>query len=313
MAKLTYRSIDTMKESRDKNNLTQAQIQQHINLLATFDLTHITLDCGFDDDFQTDAYRQLWVDAVRATGKSIWWRPGYVTDTGDETIQELKDRAKVYPNSKPTWFLDGDIYDWHPESTPYKATFGWSGSGGADQTTLDTWNEYLQDMMDELDAIFQGQGKNNVDTKMVSFTQFNATASLDSTTVSKMGKVCYDSYPAKYKYDVPKNVAAVLHDIWYTHEVKWNVPIIISEWGYPNLYATTDEEQRATIRQVLYELSELDYFAGFNYWVGAGSDTAGGYTYILEGGSGNWTKRPAAYVLDAFFRDKNSRPRLAVI
>ena len=38
-----------------------------------------------------------------------------------------------------------------------------------------------------------------------------------------------------------------------------------------------------------------------NYWVGAGTDTSGGYTHVFTGETGHWSFRPAAYVLASFY------------
>src|SRR5260221_9980513 len=71
-----FTSIDTMKGSRDTTStpsfqLTPAQIALDVNLCATMSVTHITVDTFYD----YPAYMALWVAAVRAVGKKVWFRP----------------------------------------------------------------------------------------------------------------------------------------------------------------------------------------------------------------------------------------------
>ena len=91
-----------------------------------------------------------------------------------------------------------------------------------------------------------------------------------------------------------------------TIEDLWHVPIIIGETGYSNKMSVDDETQSEVIKAELDAISQLSYVSGLNYWVGPGSDTAGGYTYVFQKNDDThqWEPRPAAYDLAAFYEEK---------
>src|ERR1035437_366426 len=117
---LTYKSIDTMKISRDSGSITNANKIVHCNALAANipDATHFTLDCYYANfGYQSQAYIKEWVNAVRATGKSVWWR-GVPDWTGLTAAQSITNISNLIATN-PTWFANGDIFEFQPESSPY--------------------------------------------------------------------------------------------------------------------------------------------------------------------------------------------------
>lgn len=69
---LEFTSIDTMKESMDTDSwgLTATEIADDVNLAASLNPTYITVDTHMNNP----AYMAEWVNAVRATGKHVWFR-----------------------------------------------------------------------------------------------------------------------------------------------------------------------------------------------------------------------------------------------
>jgi hypothetical protein len=72
--------------------------------------------------------------------------------------------------------------------------------------------------------------------------------------------------------------------------------------GYSNSIPIDDATQQAVLKAEFEALKTLTYIAGVNYWVGAGSKTAGGYTNLLVLSNGRWKLRPAAYDLASFYQ-----------
>src|SRR5689334_12881088 len=67
-------SVDTMKDSMDtsapKNQISDSAIASDVNLIATMHTTHITVDTFMD----YPDYMLRWINAVRKTGKHVWFR-----------------------------------------------------------------------------------------------------------------------------------------------------------------------------------------------------------------------------------------------
>ena len=65
-----------------------------------------------------------------------------------------------------------------------------------------------------------------------------------------------------------------------------------------------DATQLKVLQAEFSAIAVLPYVQGMNYWVGPGSTTAGGYTYIIVNISGAWVLRPAAYALTNFYKSR---------
>src|SRR5215469_4240797 len=107
-------SIDTMKESKDTDSSTQLtgeQIANDINLCANLNPNYITVDTHYDKD----TYLARWVRAIRATGKHIWFRPGFVGwGTGVNSIitpTMYLSKLRAFILAHPGLFQPGDIFD----------------------------------------------------------------------------------------------------------------------------------------------------------------------------------------------------------
>ncbi len=103
--------------------------------------------------------------------------------------------------------------------------------------------------------------------------------------------------------------ANVLADIASIRAVYPSANIVLSETGYDSGTLRPDDDQRQMLRQVFNELSTLPYVIGLNYWTG--------YTYYNPTALyvvNSLTKpRPAAAVVNDFFRRGDCKNRLSVI
>ncbi len=106
-------SLDTMKESKDTDSstqLTDEQIANDIDLCASLNPNYITVDTHYDED----TYMARWVRAIRATGKHVWFRPGFAGwGTGINGIMTptmYLSKLRTFILTHPGLFQPGDIF-----------------------------------------------------------------------------------------------------------------------------------------------------------------------------------------------------------
>jgi hypothetical protein len=187
---LSIKSIDTMKGTRDKNNHTNQQKVDHCQALVRHipDLTHITYS-GYSNNFsyQSVAYIQEWVNAIRATGKKIWWRCAFINADQDSTLEEIYEAIIEGPEAHPEWFATGDIFELQPETNPS------IGVLTGDAQSITDWNTWLREKTTAAEAMFALMGY-DIDCKIVSITDGYAKSGvLEAETVTHLeNRVCYD-------------------------------------------------------------------------------------------------------------------------
>jgi hypothetical protein len=153
-----------MKLSKDKEvgGLTDAQISSAVSNAALPGTTHIAIDTHND---HPDVMYQ-WVKAVRAQGKSVWFRAGIEgwtsgTITPSQWLQTYQNWLLTYANnpSYPNFFAKGDIFDPNPESeNGYVVYCQCSLYGGSSWTAA--FNQFLIDQTTIADQVFGARGFN---------------------------------------------------------------------------------------------------------------------------------------------------------
>lgn len=152
---------------------------------------------------------------------------------------------------------------------------------------------------------------NCVLTQVHSTDPGTATHQLSKATVQAMGNlVTIDAYPDQNTTDPATaasdwtNQLASVENYWAGQGV--TATILIGEWGYSNAINVDDTTQQNVIAAETQAFPGVSYLAGANYWVGPGSATAGGYTYIMSLVNGTWTDRPAVSTVSGFYATMNS-------
>lgn len=308
-----------MKESRDTEThpLTSAQIADDTRLTATLNTNYITVDTNIDKA----TYLARWVQAIRATGKHVWFRLAYGGDPAPGvavmTPNQYLDGLRAFILQHASLFQSGDILDGdaEPENSAYWADhYGphWSWQPPAPNEATDEFNSFLIALTDVTNQALQDAGISGVVTTVHSVDPWTATHPdvLYPSTVRYMGSlITVDAYPDA-DTDDPATAAAnwthLLDDIHHTYP---GTDILIGEMGYSNDHPVSDATQAAVLDAELEALSTVPYLVGVNYWVGAGTDSSGGYTHIFAGTPGAWTLRPAANVLAAFYSAKTHGDR----
>ena len=307
-----FASIDTMKASRDTERypLSPREITSIVDLSASLNANYITVDTHWD----YPAYMRAWIDAVRATGRHVWFRahPNQWENnngaTGIMTPAQYEAFERAFILSHASFFRPGDIFDACPEPEEghyWEATYGPGWTSHAPNTATRQYNAFLRDTSAVTAAAFHQLGISGVITTVRSTSSFFAAHPnlLEQATVSKFGYVTVDSYPERDTTDPATAADARLSEL-RTIENIWHLPIVIGELGYSNRVNVDDTTQQAVLKAELAALAPLPYLIGVNYWVGAGSDTSGGYTHIFIKTHGVWLLRPAAHALAAFYESR---------
>jgi hypothetical protein len=303
-------SIDTMKESRDTETrpMAPAQIADDVDLAASLNTNYITVDTHWD----YPDYMQQWVNAIRATGRHVWFRihPNQWGDnngtTGIMTPAQYEASEQAFIAAHPAFFQPGDILDPCPEPENglyWIATYGKGWTANPPNVATEAYNAFIRDTTTIADQTLHAAGIHGVITTVRSTNSFFAAhpGDLEAATVAMLGHVTYDSYPEGTTTDPATATAARVNEIEAVEQAWPGVPIILGEMGYSNKMEVDDTTQEAVLSAEFAAIAPLPNIAGINYWVGAGTSNSGGYTHIFNGSTGSWILRPAAIDLAAFY------------
>lgn len=125
---------------------------------------------------------------------------------------------------------------------------------------------------------------------------------LTHDVVDKMGLIVVDHFVGQSQTigefeDIDQLVERTVNDLDGFYE-KWNVPIMLGEWGYQIFQEVPDERQAEAVFKLFARLKTKHYLVGINYWVHMGNSAA-----LIEDEYGaNLIYRPAALVLKSFYQ-----------
>ena len=313
---MVVRSVDTMKESRDaasSNRITPAQIQHTCELIATMNVTHITVDTQYDyPDFM-----RTWVQAVRATGKKVWFRGNWNNWEGnnqqpaDLCPKDYTAKTAAFIESNREMFEDDDIFDpcAEPENGPFwKRNYGqnWTGNQAANIA----FNDFILQSSRACAKAFDSLGV-KVETGIRSTNGWIASqpSVLFQETVEELGYVSMDFYPGNdVTLSADEALEKFIHEFMPVYNVR-NVPIVIAEFGYSIKERVSNEKQLEVLQKWFDFMVTIPNIVGINYWVGPGyagpdSSTA---DCIFEGTTGNWRLRPAGEALKTMYKSIEQR------
>ena len=150
-----FASIDTMKESKDteKYPLPQQEITNIVDLSASLNTNYVTIDTDWD----YAAYMQQWVNAVRRTGRHVWFRIHPTQWENSEssgdimTPSQYESTERAFILSHPSLFRPGDILDPCPEPENglyWNARYGHNWSVNAPNAATRAFNSFLRETTD---------------------------------------------------------------------------------------------------------------------------------------------------------------------
>jgi hypothetical protein len=302
-------SVDTMKESKDaeRNRLTYAQIAQDVRLAATLNPTHITVNTRME----YPAVMGQWVTAVRQAGKNVWFRLG--SDNCSQTRSSYLAEMQKLIASNPGFFRSGDVFDGDAEA---ENSCYWTDNCGSSGTYAcpDQFNTFVQNLTTYADRSFKQIGVSGVITWIHSTDPGTATSGLlNATTVAiDHNTVTVDAYPDGKITDPATAANAWLKELNELHGAWPAAQLVIGEAGYSLNINVADATQHAVLSAEYNAIKRAAYpwLVGWNYWVGAGGSSYGGYTNIFVGSTGNWRVRPGASDLAAFYGAQTGRTNL---
>lgn len=307
---MLYKSIDTMKASRDSNAWTNQQKIDHCNAIVANvpDITHITMDCYYNKPgYQSVAYVTEWCDAIHQTGKKIWFRGVSHASEIKETISAAEAITIVVSevHNHPDWFQDGDIFEYWPESGPYGFTDGWDNDGTA-------WSQWHSDMISALNTEFSTMGKSVITSIQSIVSSYWTQGDVKQSALTAFNnKISIDWYPLD-SIDPYKAARGMLVTLNKLHTSYPTADIIISEIGCANTINLTDTQQREVLRFALNTLSLLPYVKGINYWAGYLASGGGGHTNLFVLNS-RTEPRPAVNILSEFYTNNICKKRMKVL
>lgn len=296
--KLKFRSIDTMKLSRDNTNLTFGQIQSLVNQYQGFYLSHLTVDCFLRDVFHNDIDRENWVRATRNAGFKVWWRPAY-GESPPNSPEGLSEFLMEFPLRRPDLFENGDIFDPLPEGFPFPSSDGEQIFGDTVPEIVANWNAWMPGFMKDMRAMFASIGKSDV-TVLTSITNFSALNYVTPETYQAMGYACIDHYPGIITSTPDAVARSSVSELTRLYN-KAKVPVVVGEYGFVRDGDSNQVHQEEVLDGLFNALSKLDFLAGFNYWCGHGGEGYGSYCNLFESKSGAWVPRKATNAVRKFY------------
>jgi fibronectin type 3 domain-containing protein len=300
-----------MKKSRDReasSQLSQAEIDQIVALCAAQNVTHITIDTHYE----YPNVIQQWVTSIRGQGKKIYWRcaPNQWENnngvTGIMSPSSFNSAMNAFITNHPGFFASGDIFDpcsepedGHYWTNKYGSPVGWPGNTAA----ANEYNNFVISSSDTANAAFGQIGVSGVSTDIHSMNSFMAENVLSSTAVTRMhNHVTVDTYPEGTSTD-PTTCANDRKTEYDAVNSKWPSAVVcVGEMGYCNATSVSDTTQSNVLSAEFTMMEGLSFLGGVNYWVGPGSDTEGGHTFVMvKNSSGTWVARPGCATLSNFY------------
>ncbi len=304
-----FASIDSMKLSRDTihEQLSANNIEKAVSAMASVNANYITVDTHWD----YPEYMERWITAIRAVDRHAWFRihPNQWENnngaTGLMTPQMYKDSEERFIREHPSFFAAGDILDPCPEPEQgryWEARYGKQWTYNAPNAATHEFNVFLRETTDVADRALHAANVNGVITTVRSTNSFFPAhrGLFEEETAQKFGRITFDSYPERLSQNPTEATRARVEELEAIEQI-WHLPIIIGEMGYSNRVQVDDCTQQSVLKAEFAAIRSLPYVTGVNYWVGPGSDTAGGYTYIFARTVSGWLARPAAQELAVFF------------
>lgn len=309
-------AVDTMKDSRDRHNLSQSYIDQHVDACAWLRPTHITVDSFMD---WPDQFR-MWVDSIRRYNVPIifrlnWWGWQYYgqgTALGipvvDVNAQNYVTKTAQFIQDNIAYFRNGDIFDACPEFEGGNYWYTYPEPRYQNPTMRAEYNTALITMFDTFGAIFEAAGLDIV-ANHCSHTSGSFTSGLINAQVADRHRwIAIDSYPELASLNPQTCVTRWVNLLNQVHAMFPSKPIFISEMGY-SLTDVGDQAQLLVLEKVLPVLLASPHVEGINYWPACGFER---HSEVFLWDGRRWRPRPAAYVLARLWQNKGNFGRRLV-
>lgn len=342
MENLTYRSIDVMKWTKDRNTnqCSQTQITNIVTTLAqNFNLTHIAISCAMNPQSEFESghiptpltitqYTQRWCDAIHGAGLGVLFRGDYfdledlsdvapiivganriatgsVASAPTDGYTTLLGRIYQYITTNPTFFQSGDIWAPLPERNECNGTVCIFDDSKAFLPNSGGITVQFRDFFIKVHAVSDAAFAASSKTGIVSgMTAFNFS---EVASGWLMQGVFDDAGVASFDhYGVTHTTQEMDTDHRTTYTNK-GVETFQQEWGdyWNNTMPMTDRlYYLKRMYNVFKKLTEDGILIGFNYWGGwDGAQGTNHGEHILDAaGDGTYTVNGRGKMLAAFLR-----------
>ncbi len=290
---LEFRSIDTMKYSRDiaREKLNDSSfdeiIDRQVKQIAETGATHVAIGTPYDEEFIP--FLKRWVVAARKYNLKVWFRgnwSGWEGWFGYAKVDRLThiQKTELFILEHPDLFKDGDVFTACPECE--------NGNAGDPRKNGDV-NGHRKFLIYEYEKTKNAFQKIDKDVKS-NYNSMNgdiARLVMDrDTTKSLDGIVVIDHYVAS-----SDQLATDIRLLAAQSGGK----IILGEYGapIPDIHGKlTENEQAELLQETFQKLANVEELVGVNYWTSVGGTTA---LWSHDG-----KPKKAVKVLSSFFKDK---------
>ncbi len=266
----TFKSIDTMKYSRDMARTTLSgqpfsyPIDKQVRDIAHTGATHIAIGTPYDDEFLP--VLKLWVSEARKNKLKVYFRGNFSGWEGWFEYKKIDRKTHLAKTSKfilenSDLFQDGDIFSSCPECENGEKI------NVNDEKSLKSYQSFLIDeykaSKDALKSIHR-----NVNSGYFSMNADIAYKVMDEDTTKKLGGTVVIDHYVKSPWDLEQDI----RDLAKVSGGK----IVLGEIGapIPSIHGNmTEEAQAKWIEDAMYRISSIPQLTGVNYWVNTGGST----------------------------------------
>lgn len=266
-----FRSIDTMKQSRDlarernTDEKYRAQIDKQISDIAGTGANYVGIATPYDEEFLP--YLTAWVNAARKYKLHVWFRgnwsawEGWFGHSEKMGFDEHIDKSVQFVRNNASLFVDGDIFTGCPECE--------NGTQGDPRETgqLKQYREFLIKESEALNKEFLSQGK-HIPTNYLSMNMDVAKAVMDQETVSRLGGIITVDHYVRDPKQLSTDIQALADAT--------GARVVLGEFGapIPDINgAMSPQDQAAWLEDALAGLVNTKALIGLSYWVNIGGST----------------------------------------
>ena len=301
----SIRSVDTQVVSKHWPNVTRSAISEQVGLIAELGVNYVAIGTPYD---RIDEMR-LWAEEIHERGLNVWFRSHWAEWEGDDgkpatlSADEYLRRTGLFIKNNPDLFMPGDAFTVAVEPEQVGIGLG---------KRFLTWDQYRNFLLSQItlanDAFESIDLKGKIYTNWISVNGWVVDNQFNQELVDKMGLITVDHFVGQSKTigdvaDTKQVITQTMNDL-DRYNTRWNVPILLGEWGYQIFQNVPDDLQTQVVEELLSELVNRKYIVGINYWVHMGNSAS----LIGDQYGSNLKYRPAAYVLKAYYDPLSSKP-----
>lgn len=257
------RSVDTMKNSRDKaraelfNNEYDEHIEKELKAIKGTGANYVALGTPYDEEFMP--YLLRWVKLARKNDLKIWFRGNWSSWEGwfdypkNLTPQQHIQKTDAFIRSNPSLFRDGDIFDACPECE--NAGYWKQPEKNAE------YNIFVRQMYESNKKAFIAIDR-DVSSNLQAIIGGRAKEVLDRETLQSLGDVVAIDHYVK---------SPEVMQEFIDYFAAQNTKVVISEFGapVPGINPSMSEEEQATFVKTIFDVlyAKKASVMGVNYYV----------------------------------------------